>query len=112
MQVPIIQEQVVQLCRELISDPIIRETPCFRDRDQCAWDCGYRKRYYPRFFEQMRLQISLSDILKGIFELPVFIEHDTLSLQSQKNFMVLGVVWGHDLYHRIHRYRSLFDCQP
>jgi N-acetylglucosamine repressor len=98
MQVRIIQDQVVQLCRELISDPVIGE--------RCVLGIGVSvpgtvdsEKGIIRDSSNFRLRnFPIRDILEDIFELPVFIEHDTLAAAVAEKFYGAGRGVGDMVY--------------
>jgi len=98
MQVQIIQDQVVQLCRELISDPVIGERHVLGIGVSVPGTVDSEKGII-RDSQNFRLQnFPIREILEDIFELPVFIEHDTLAAALAEKFYGAGRGVGDMVY--------------
>jgi N-acetylglucosamine repressor len=86
MQVQIIQDQVVQLCRELIADPVIGGRRVLGIGVSVPGTVDSEKGII-RDSSNFRLQnFPIRDILEDLLGLPVFIEHDTLAAAVAEKF--------------------------
>ncbi len=98
MQAPMIQEQVLQLCRELISDPLIGERRVLGIGVSVPGTVD-AERGIIRDAVNIHVQnYPIRDILKDTFELPVFIEHDTLAAAIAEKHYGVGRGCGDLMY--------------
>jgi predicted NBD/HSP70 family sugar kinase/biotin operon repressor len=98
MQPAIIQRQVIQMCQELISNPVIQQRRVLGIGISVPGTVDAEKGIIRDSLNMRLHDFPIRDILGNVFALPVFIEHDTSTAALAEKFYGAGRGVGDLIY--------------
>jgi N-acetylglucosamine repressor len=98
MQPVLIQKQVIEICRELISNPIIQQRRVLGIGISVPGTVDTENGIIRDSLNMRLHDFPIRDILSGVFDLPVFIEHDTCTAALAEKYYGAGRGMGDLIY--------------